>query len=192
MGTYGFGHQILNDNRIADDFTVPVGDTWDITTITFFAYQTGSSTGSTINAVHFEIWDGVPGVGNLVFGDMATNRLVASSWTGMYRVLDTDLFGSLRPVMANIASPMGALQLSEGTYYVAWQTGGTLTSGPWAPPVSILGQTATGNGLQSIAGAEYLPVDDAGGQAFPFIIEGSSGPVSVEPSTWGQVKTLYR
>ena len=137
MGTYGFGHQILNDNRIADDFTVPVGDTWDITTITFFAYQTGSSTGSTMNAVHFEIWDGVPGASNLVFGDMATNRLVASSWTGAYRVLDTDLLGSLRPIMANIASPMGALQLSEGTYWIAWQTGATLTSGPWAPPVSI-------------------------------------------------------
>ena len=192
MGTYGFGHQIFNDNRIADDFTVPVGDTWDITSITFFAYQTGSSTTSTMTAVHFEIWDGVPGASNLLFGDMATNRLVATSWSGIYRVLDTDLGNNARPIMANIGSPLASLQLGEGTYWVAWQTDGTLSSGPWAPPVSILGQTATGNGMQSIAGAAYAPVDDLGGQAFPFIIEGSTGPVSIENSTWAQVKTLYR
>jgi hypothetical protein len=192
MGTYGFGHQILNDNRIADDFTVPVGDTWDINSITFFAYQTGSSTTSTMNAVHFEIWDGVPLASNLVFGDMVTNRLVATSWSGTYRVLDTNLTDSARPIMANVCSPMGPLQLGAGTYWIAWQTGGTLTSGPWAPPVSILGQTTTGNGMQSLIGAAYAPVLDVGGQAFPFIIEGSNGPVSVDNSTWAQLKTLYR
>jgi len=192
MTTYGFGHQFLNDNRIADDFTVPVGDTWDITSITFFAYQTGSSTISTMTAVHFEIWDGVPGASNLVFGDMVTNRLATTSWSGIYRVLDTGLLDTARPIMANVSSPLSSLQLGEGTYWVAWQTDGTLSSGPWAPPVTILGQTNTGNGQQSLAGGAYAPVVDVGGQGFPFIIEGSTGPISVEPSSWGQIKTLYR
>ena len=80
----------------------------------------------------------------------------------------------------------------EGTYWVAWQTDGTLSSGPWAPPVTILGQTTTGNGQQSITGGPYAPVSDVGGQGFPFIIEGQSGPISVESSSWTQVKALYR
>ena len=192
MGTYGFGHQVLNDNRIADDFTVPAGDTWDITAITFFAYQTGSTTTSTMTAVHFEIWDGIPGASTLLFGDMATNRLVSTTWSGAYRVLDTALTANTRPIMANTCSPMGSLQLGEGTYWIAWQTDGTLASGPWAPAVSILGLTTTGNGMQSLAGAAYAPVVDVGGQGFPFIIEGTNGPVSVEPSSWAQIKTLYR
>jgi hypothetical protein len=192
MGTYGFGHQVLNDNRIADDFTIPAGETWDITDITFFAYQTGSTTTSTITAVHFEIWDGIPGASTLLFGDMATNRLVTTTWSGIYRVLDTGLTASNRPIMANTCSPMGSLQLGEGTYWIAWQTDGSLSSGPWAPPVTILGQTTTGNGMQSLAGAAYAPVIDVGGQGFPFIIEGTNGPISVEPSTWAQIKTLYR
>ena len=27
--------------------------------------------------------------------------------------------------------------LTEGTYWIDWQTGGTLASGPWAPPIAI-------------------------------------------------------
>jgi hypothetical protein len=196
MTTLGFGHQVFNDNRVADDFTVPVGDTWDITNITFFAYQTGSSTTSTMTAVHFEIWDGMPGVGTLVFGDMTTNRLLATSWSGIYRVTETTTGSATdRPIMANVASPLAPLQLGEGTYWLAWQTDGTLGSGPWAPPVTINGQATTGNGMQSIAGAAYAAVTDGGsltGQGFPFIIEGSTGPVSVEPSNWAAVKALYR
>jgi hypothetical protein len=196
MNTLGFGHQVLNDNRIADDFTVPNGDTWDITSITFFAYQTGSSTTSTMTGVRFEIWDGIPGVGNLVFGDLATNRLVATSWSGIYRVTETTTGSSTdRPIMANVCSPLGTLQLPAGTYWIAWQTDGSLGSGPWAPPVTINGQATTGDGLQSITGGAYAAVIDSGsgtGQGFPFIIEGSTGPVSVESSTWSQVKGLYR
>lgn len=196
MNTLGFGHQVLSDNRVADDFTIPDGETWDISQITFFAYQTNSPTSSTITAVHFEIWDGVPGTGTLVFGDMATNRLVGSAWTGVYRVSETSIgTSSARPIMANICSPMAPLQLSGGTYWIAWQTGGTLSSGPWAPPITITGQGNTGNGRQSLAGGAYDPVTDSGNlapQGFPFVIEGSTGPISVEPTTWSNIKALYR
>ena len=38
MSTYGFGHQLVSGNIIADDFTIPVGETWEISDITFFGY----------------------------------------------------------------------------------------------------------------------------------------------------------
>ena len=67
--------------------------------------------------------------------------------------------------------------LPPGTYWLDWQTGGTLASGPWAPPVSILGQTTTGNALQYDSTiATWVPLNDTGSQTqqdLPFIIEGS-------------------
>src|SRR4030067_1536487 len=50
-------------------------------------------------------------------------------------------------------------------------------SGPWAPPITILGQITTGNALQytSSSGA-WAPALDTGTdtqQGFPFVIEGT-------------------
>ena len=193
MSTYGFGHQVYYGYMIADDFEVPVGETWDIEQITFFAYQTNSGTASTITAVHFEIWDGVPGGGgSVIFGDMTTNRMVSTGWTGVYRVTDYNSgVDTARPVMGDVCSPMGILQLTEGTYWLLWQTDGTLSSGPWAPPITITGQTATGNALQYTT-AWAAALDGSYQQGFPFIIEGTRGPVGVEATTWSMVKTLYR
>ena len=175
QSTYGFGHQVVNGNRVADDFTVPAGG-WNISTITFYAYQTGSTTTTTINDVRLQIWDGVPGVGNVVFGDTTTNRLAGSSWSNIYRVLDTGLTDSTRPIMADVVTVNTTLP--AGTYWLDWMTGGTLASGPWAPPVTLPGQTAKpgANGMQSLAGAAFAPAIDTGSgavQDFPFVIEGA-------------------
>jgi hypothetical protein len=50
MNTLGFGHQAADDNRIADDFTISDPTGWDIEFFHFWAYQTGSTTTSTITA----------------------------------------------------------------------------------------------------------------------------------------------
>ena len=74
--------------------------------------------------------------------------------------------------MANVTTAV--VSLGEGTYWINWATDGSASSGPWAPPVSILGSTTTGDGLQSTdSGASYAPVVDVGGQGFPFIVEGT-------------------
>lgn len=172
MSTYGFGNQVSAGNRVADDFTV-TGSGWLIDTITFFGYQTGSSTNSTFTAVNLQIWDGPPNEPGsmIVFGDPVTNRMISSEWSNMYRVLDTALTATDRPVMANVVEV--STFLPPGTYWLDWQADGTLTSGPWAPPISILGQTTTGNALQW-TGA-WAPLIDTGSgtvQGLPFIITG--------------------
>ncbi len=99
MTLYGFGHQISANNRMADDFTVPAGSPWTIDTITFYAYQTGSTTTSTFNDVRVQIWDGPPMVGgsSIVFGDLVTNRLASSTFSNIYRALDATLTGHRAP-----------------------------------------------------------------------------------------------
>ena len=162
LGTYGFGNQVSAGNRVADDFTVG-GSGWLISNITFFGYQTGSTTTSTFTAVNLRIWDGPPNVGTsmVVFGDTTTNRLVSSTWSNIYRVLDTGLTDTDRPVMANVVAINTFLP--AGTYWLDWQADGTLASGPWAPPVSILGQTGKpgANALQYTSTGWAAVVDPA-------------------------------
>ena len=173
LNTYGFGHQISVGNRMADDFTITQPGSWQIDTIDFFAYQTGSSTTSTMNDVRLQIWNGDPSAGgSVVWGDLTTNRLATTAWTGAYRYSDTTP-GTTRPIMTDTVTVNTVLL--PGTYWLDWETGGTLSSGPWAPPISINGTTVTGNALQ-YTGA-WAPALDAGTagaqQGMPFIIYGS-------------------
>ena len=183
MSILGFGHQLINGNRMADDFTVTDSGGWDVQNITFFAYQSGSTTTSTITGVYVQIWNGDPSAGgSVIWGDLTTNRLASTAWSNIYRVTDTTLTTTNRPVMADIATIGTTLQ--AGTYWLDWMTDGTLTSGPWAPPITILGQTTTGNALQytTSAGA-WAPALDTGSstqQGMPFIIEGVVVPVELQ------------
>jgi len=172
MGTYGFGAQVSAGNRVADEFTVTDAAGWTIDTITFFAYQTGSGTTSTINALNLQIWNGAPnGGGVVVWGDTSTNILASSVWSNIYRVLDTALTDTQRPIMACVATV--GTTLPPGTYWLDWQFGGTLASGPWQPAVSILGQTTTGNAMQYTPAGGWANLVDVGPQGLPFIVEGN-------------------
>jgi uncharacterized repeat protein (TIGR01451 family) len=187
LDTLGFGHQVTAGNRVADDITV-TGAGWFINQITFFAYQTGSTTTSTITSVNLRIWDGPPGApgSNVIFGDTTTNRLASSVFSGIYRTVDTDLTATNRPLMANTVN-VGVF-LPAGTYWLDWQTGGSLASGPWAPPVSILGQTSKpgANALQ-FTGA-WAPARDGGTgtvqQDFPFVIQGPTDCTMLADVPW--------
>lgn len=182
MGTFGFGNQVSAGNRVADDFTV-TGGGWLVQNITFFGYQTGSSTTSTFTAVNLRIWDGPPNDpnSNVVFGDTTTNRMTATGWSNIYRTLDTSLGATDRPIMANVTDINTFLP--PGTYWVDWQANGTLASGPWAPPISILGQTTTGNAMQFTT-AGWADLVDVGPQGLPFIIEGLSDCSSPSDVPW--------
>ncbi|MCL4675532.1 MAG: hypothetical protein KJZ59_05805, partial [Pararhodobacter sp.] len=165
--------------RLADDFTVPAGG-WTVDKVTVFAYQTGSTTTSTITGVNLRIWDGVPGAAgsSIVFGDDSTNRLESTAFTNIYRTSGTDLTNTQRPVMAVVATV--GTTLAAGTYWVDWQLSGSLGSGPWAPAVTLAGQTnAPGaNAVQYVGSTStWQAVVDTGSSApqdFPFVVEGSA------------------
>ncbi len=171
MGSNGFGHSLAADMRVADDFTL-VGGAY-IDTIVFYAYQTGSPITSTIDHVNLQIWQGRPGDpgSTVIWGDTSTNRLVSTTWSNIYRVSDTTLDGTTRPLMANTVDV--GLLLPPGTYWLDWQTGGTLASGPWVPPITILGQTTTGNARQW--DGIWSDLVDVGPQGLPFVLNGPAG-----------------
>lgn len=180
LTSLGVGHQVSANNRVADEFEV-TGGGWTLDTVTFFAYQTGSSATSTITAVNLRIWDGPPNDvnSNVVFGDPFTNRMISTGWSNIYRVTDTTTgVATDRPIMASVVDLQG-LFLPAGTYWLDWQADGSLASGPWAPPITIDGETTTGNALQFTGNtASWQPLVDGGTntpQGMPFVIAGSGG-----------------
>jgi hypothetical protein len=180
MGTFGsnVNHNALPGEYyyMADDFTAT--GTWTLTSIKFFGYQTGSTTTSTFNGVYVQIWNGDPSLAtsSVVWGDLTTNRFLSTAWTNVYRVLDTDMMNTQRPIMQIVANMAGCV-LPAGNYWVQWGLTGTGASGPWGPPITILGQTTTGNAKQKTTAGQTGWVDliDVGPQGQPFVIEGTSG-----------------
>ncbi|HLA55888.1 MAG TPA: T9SS type A sorting domain-containing protein [Flavobacterium sp.] len=132
--TTGVGAQIIvgppaTSNRVADDFTVPAGQIWNLTHVTFYAYQTNyAGTASPFVGLRIRISNGNPSSATpptVVFGDLTTNRLTSSTEAMVYRISNTTtpapgiVAGTTRKIWkieANITA-----SLPEGIYWIEWQ-----------------------------------------------------------------------
>jgi hypothetical protein len=179
MANYGWGGQISANNTLSDDFVIPAGESWNISDIVFFSYQSGSPTSpSTYTDCRLVILDGPPDLltSAVVWGDPLTNVLATSVWSNTYRNLQSTPHGTTRPIMANTCTV--GTTLPAGHYWVISQAAGTGASGPWYPPVAIWDVCVTGDGWQGIAGV-YAAMNDPGAvggsicrQALPFLVNG--------------------
>jgi uncharacterized delta-60 repeat protein len=168
--------------RMADDFEVTSPDGWDIERAVFYAYQTGSGTDSTFSGVNYRIWDGPPNdpASTIVYGDDTTNRQTYTDWTNIYRRAEDNPGNTDRPVM--YVTGEADVHLAAGRYWLDWQLSGRLGSGPWQPPVTIVGQATTGNALHWTGTSWRDAVDEAtqAVQGMPFQLWGTAG---AEPPT---------
>lgn len=177
---FGFTSSIASNIRTVDDIVVPPGEKWLIDSIEFFHYQTNSGTVSTINDMRMQILKGsTPVSAPVVYGDLTTNKLHHTSFTGIYRVQPPTLTAVTRPVMKSSVVTSG-LTLSAGTYWIEYMAGGTLVSGPFVPQ-RTLGTThiSTGNGYQYNGGWVMVTELNTSGsnpqtKGFPLIVYGVS------------------
>lgn len=167
--------------RLADDFTVPAGQTWNIEAITVFGYQTGA-TAASINAATLQIRNGAPPSGGIVWGDATTVITPTTTLTGAFRVTPTTLTATNRAIQA-VRIPV-SVSLTAGTYYIDFTTAGTVASGPFFPPVvpNLAAPAPSGNALQLATTWNPLnmglvgdPAGTSSGpqQGLPFIVEGT-------------------
>ena len=175
MSTLGMGVQYLSGNRMADEFMVT--SSWGIDNIVVFAYQTGSPPSSSMTEAYLQIWDDNPmNGGSIIWGDLLSNRLASTGWTNTYRLSQTTP-GTTRPIMYLEIATDG-LMLEPGTYWIDFSLVGSLSSGPWVPPVTINGETTTGNGLQFQGSNQswiYFPDGSLGTyQGIPFLVRGNN------------------
>ncbi|MBI5540865.1 MAG: T9SS type A sorting domain-containing protein [Bacteroidia bacterium] len=172
LTNYGFGHNIATFAHVAEDVLINA-TSWTIDSLVFYSYQTNSTLTSTFTAVHVAIWDGDPSLptSTIVWGDTTTNVLSRTVFSGCYRA--NTLTGATRPIMRNVVN-VPAIVLNGGAYWIQWASAGSLTSGPWANPITITGQAITGNAKQKIgAGAWGNLLDGTNGVGLPFEVYGT-------------------
>lgn len=158
--TSGVGANITAGFTVADDFTIPAGS-WSLTKFTCYAYSTNyAGATSPFNDVRVKIYSGNPSIGApaVVFGDLTTNRLAASSTANMYRIFNGTP-GTTRQIWkieANVA-----VTLAAGTYWIEWQVG-TAQASNFSPTSTVVGTSTQpgNNALQNTLPATWLPILD--------------------------------
>ena len=174
MGTYGAGAQFGSGNSVADDVTLT--EEYDIDSIDVYSYQTGSTPPS-ITGIYLQVWDGDPsgGAASVIWGDLTTNIIDDNESINGFRVLESDQGGRTREIQRVTANTSG-LTLGAGTYWIQYSLEGSGSSGPWMPPVAILGQSTTGNSIQ-LTSTGWQPLVDSGTstpQGLPFQMYGTA------------------
>jgi len=179
---FGFGSQSASNNHMADNFTVQSGFNWTIESLTFFTYQTGSTTTSTITAARAAIFSSTPTdlSTNLLTGSLISDSTILSNaFTGTYRVTSTTLTNNQRPIMA-VTVDVADINVAGGTtLWGAWSAAGSLASGPWSPPIQTV---SGGTGIQAIAGVWGNALDGSTQMELAFEINGTATPVP-EPAS---------
>ncbi len=157
MTTLGAGAQFSAGNSVADEVVFTQGG--EITSIETYVYQTGTAAPS-ITGFYMRVWDGDPsgGTASVIWGDLVTNILGSNTAIDSYRVSETTLGDRTREIQKVVGNTTG-LTFAAGTYWFEYTFSGSGSSGPWAVPITITGQTTTGNALQNVAGVWQALVD---------------------------------
>ena len=161
----------------ADNFTVSGGG-WNISSMTFFGFQTGSGNSSTITGLYARIWNGDPmSGGTVVWGNMTTNIMSSTAWTGIYRTDATSLSNTDRPIMDIVANGLN-VSLADGQYWIEYAATGSTSSGPWVPLVSSSSAAVIGDSLlydvTSSTWSQGISSGNNQGYELPFILNGTA------------------
>ena len=178
--------------RVADNFVVPVGETWTINSVITFAYLTGGGATTPFTAGTLRIWNGRPGDAGstVIFGDLTTNRLASSTDTNTFRIFNSvappSPPGTTRRIWQNTLTVDPALVLMSGNYWVDWGTvvNNTPATAHFCPNTTIVDTRYTPlmNARQfNVATNTWVDITDIGNpttavdlpQDFPFKLDGT-------------------
>jgi subtilisin-like proprotein convertase family protein len=169
--TLGVSHVSFGttNNTLADDFTVPAGQTWNITTLRIYSLdQVTTTTTSPYNNIRVRIYNGVPGAGGtVVYGDMTTNRFAATAYTAKRAIFNSQVPTPGTPTpnlpVFSIDATINT-SLTAGTYWIEWQVVNTVNCFSLTSQTPGVRALAGANARQSIAGA-WAPLIDGGSPA---------------------------
>ncbi|MES2747106.1 MAG: T9SS type A sorting domain-containing protein [Bacteroidota bacterium] len=181
------------NNVLADDFIVPAGAGWSVTSFDFYGYEV-NSTATTLpfDELRIQIYNGDPSAGGTVIaGNLTTNVLdVANSGEAfIYRIFNSTVPAPSPPTTLRKVWRLRGnlpLSLSPGTYWVAFQMHPINDLGCFSPPVTVVGTRglASWNAKQSTVDVPaFTGIFDDGNpvsapdvnQDLPFVINGTLG-----------------
>lgn len=186
MMTNGFNSSVSGIIHLADQFVIPNGSSWYISTVTVYGYQVGAPTTSSFNDARLQIraWDQFGAPGNVVFGDLTTNRIASTFFTNTYRDTESSIGNTQRPIMAIMITVDRTL--TPGIYFIDFKLGGSSGTSTAVPPVTIAGQTGKPDAYaMAWTGSSWAFLQDSGTSAFqdiPFLVSGHDNAVPVSLS----------
>lgn len=204
---FGDNYNSAGQQRLADNFTVPAGQTWSVSSVCMYTYTTGGAISPALwDLAVLQIWNGRPGdVGSaVIFGDTTTNRLTAATDHMTFRVFNTlvpapgTVPGTTRRVWQIDLSALTAgnpLVLPAGQYWADWSSSNSLNTAHFGPARSVLGvRSLPGwNARQfigSTSGGAWGDCIDAGNPSpttpdlmmdLPFVVKGAQGNNCLSP-----------
>lgn len=117
--SYGLTANMSTTYSIADDFTVPKGEEWDISNLYLYAYKTNfEGENFPMSEMYLEVYSYIPSAAGSekVYGDYTTNRYSASENYKTYRI-QKDISVDLNRKIFKIKVKTEGLKLTEGTYW---------------------------------------------------------------------------
>ena len=163
---------ILGSSRVADNFTVPAGVQWGINKMTFYAVVLPPPPGtSPITAVRVVIRNASPvGASTVIYGDLTTNRLSATSFANIYTIPSSVVGGGTPPNQNFVVWKVEAavsVNLAPGSYWVEWQTVGGAGQRVFALMSQPIGARSLPgyNGVNTFNNAPWVATLDAGNPA---------------------------
>ncbi len=182
--------------RLADDFTVPAGQTWTLREAEFVVYRTGhTEPAAPVEHVSLQIWNGPPNDpdSELLCGNPVSNVLQSARQLGLLRIFNSVISPALSPTSTR---PLWALTTSipadcagqdffgPGTYWLDWNSRAPGLAQHFAPTVTFPGARGRdGSNAMQWQGTLWQAVVDGGNpmtppdvpQDFPFKLYGSIG-----------------
>ena len=161
-----------------------------------YAFNDNPNIEPIVEAVRIRIWNGDPTdpASEVIFGTLTINRLLNAEFTGFYRTNERTISSCIRLIM-RITAEIDT-KLPAGDYWLEWQFEVPAIAKIYrTPPITILGQSDTGDAVQSVdGGVSYQPITDKGNgatQGLPFVIycSGDTPLVSTVPTMgqWGLI-----
>lgn len=183
---------VATSNRCADDFSVPVGQTWTINQVIIYVYQTGfAGATSPVIGANVQIWNGRPGdAGATVIAGSTSNNLATSVDSSTFRIFNSGppgntATGTTRRIWETRINVVSPAVLTAGTYWVDFQVDAG-AAGNFTPNTTISGiRGVPGWNARQFIGPPtntgWADSVDAGNPAtaldvlndFPFKLEGS-------------------
>lgn len=132
--------------KVAEDFSVPAGQTWDVDTLTVYAWQTssaGASPAPTVTSINVNLWNSAPfdalspaprpePLPQPVLPTALSLPVVSSQFVAFRQSGTTGTSTASRPIFAYTVSleglPNGGV-FSPGTYWLEWSMLGNVVAG---------------------------------------------------------------
>ena len=185
LGDTTLGFTVSPGFRLADDFTIPSGQNWTISSVAVYAYSTNFVTPP--SGANLRIWSGDPGAGGaLVYDGSGASTLLSATFDALRIAASVNAgppFSDAARRVFNVEIGVPNVNLGSGQYWVDWQVNPTAgATSAFNPPVTIHNQGNTAAGgvarqwtgtawtAQLTQGTSLNPVD------LPFVVKGTPEP----------------